>query len=99
MNKETAKLYLPMVKAFSEGEIIQRLNNDEWLDVLTPTFNSLDVENYRIKPKQMEFYAIANDDKTEMLSGVYKTEKEANDYINDNGFKSYKNIVHLREIE
>jgi hypothetical protein len=99
MNKETAKLYLPMVKALSEGKTIQYLENGEWSDILLPSFSSGDVERYKIKPDLMEFYTITNKDKTNILSVTYETEKEAKEYINEKDFKSYAIVVHMREVE
>ena len=48
MNKEEAKVLLPIIKAFTEGKIIEYRNRDLWLVATSPSW-SRDVK-YRIRP-------------------------------------------------
>ncbi len=52
MTKATAKKFMPMVKALSEGKTIQHrnFNTRKWQDLKEPMFIS-SVKHYRIKPE------------------------------------------------
>ena len=52
MTPEKAKELLPIIKAFSEGKIVQHLNDisQEWADKEFPTFSDKP-SHYRIKPE------------------------------------------------
>jgi hypothetical protein len=51
MNKDNAKDYLPLIKAMSEGKVIQHKNNfGDWKDTENLVFSD-SVEFYRIKPE------------------------------------------------
>lgn len=64
MDKETAKYYLPLVKALAEGKTIQVRKSDiaeveEWVDVYAPEFK-LSPDHYRIKPQpKKNWYRVA----------------------------------------
>lgn len=53
MNREEAKEYLPIIKAFAEGKTIQskqtNASNKEWRDI--EECNFLSIHSYRIKPE------------------------------------------------
>ena len=51
MNKQKAKELLPIIKAFSEGKVIEfsRLNLEDWNVCENPEF--MDYNKYRIKPQ------------------------------------------------
>lgn len=64
MTREEAKQLLPIIKAFSEGEIIQYRDNGVWKDITTEdgfyTENVfVNVNDCRIKPKSI-YYPFAN---------------------------------------
>lgn len=51
MNRNQAKELLPIIKAFSEGKVIQMKTVDKgWQDILFASFDS-NPEDYRIKPE------------------------------------------------
>lgn len=51
MNRNQAKELLPIIKAFSEGKVIQVKTVDKgWQDILFASFDS-NPEDYRIKPE------------------------------------------------
>ena len=51
MNRNQAKELLPIIKAFSEGKVIQMKTVDKgWQDILIASFDS-NPEDYRIKPE------------------------------------------------
>ena len=54
MNRERAKELLPVIKAYSEGKVIQCWSAPNWIDMDYPTF----VENseYRVKPEPLEMW-------------------------------------------
>lgn len=59
MNKDTAKDYLPLVQALSEGKVIQIRNTTEreWVDLDTGEIAfSSGAEQYRIKPEPREVW-------------------------------------------
>ena len=59
MNRERAKELLPIIEAYANGEEVQVNSCCEWTTWKTYTFsNKLE---YRIKPKQREWYARPND--------------------------------------
>ena len=49
MNKENAKLYIPLMEALADGEL-QFFNDDEWQDSGEPCFSE-PPSHYRRKPK------------------------------------------------
>ena len=54
MNKDNAKHYLPVIKAFAEGKTIQYHSCDGWKDLVTADF--LDCwSTYRVKPEYKKF--------------------------------------------
>lgn len=63
MNKETAKDYLPMVQALSEGKVIQYKyqKSDKsyaWMDLESVVDFSMPAEFYRIKPEPREIFFV-----------------------------------------
>lgn len=59
MNREKIKELLPILKAYSRGEIIQHKENDKWVDGDEYAFHDKP-ENYRIKPERLNMW-IARD--------------------------------------
>lgn len=54
MNKDNARLYLPLMQALADGKQIQVLYYpNDWHDLNKPTFH-LPPERYRIKPEPFE---------------------------------------------
>ena len=56
MNRERAKYLLPIIKAFTEGKVIQFRSTDDtrWLDTSSPTFSTS--TEYRVKPEPIEMW-------------------------------------------
>jgi hypothetical protein len=99
MKTSEADKYLHLVQALADGETVQQVVNKNWYSFGKDEDIgfSKPPEFYRIKPSIMEFYAIANDDKTDILSGVFETREEVEEY--SERFNNYKTIVHMREVE
>jgi hypothetical protein len=98
--KDAAK-YLHLVQALADGETLQQIVNKTWQSFYKDEEISFSnpPERYRIKPKLMEFYAIANEDKTECLNYRPETREEAEKHIRDLKMEIYTTIVHMREVE
>ena len=52
MNKENAHLYLPLVQALVDGNDVQQIRGEGWLNIKDPTLVR-EPECYRIKPKPL----------------------------------------------
>lgn len=50
MTQSEAQKYLPLIKAFSEGKIIQYFHGGNWIDRDNLTFDG-NIKDYRIKPE------------------------------------------------
>ena len=52
MNREQAKILLPIIQAFAEGKTIEFRNKSfkEWTEINNPSFDPT-ITNYRIKPE------------------------------------------------
>ena len=54
MTREEAKVLLPLIQLYSEGEEVQLLVNNKWEDLDPPVMFNRYPELYRIKPKEVE---------------------------------------------
>ena len=79
MNRERAKELLPVIKAYSEGKVIQCWSAPNWIDMDYPTF----VENseYRVKPEPMECYVAFENNGIPVGICQDKTDAEDSSYI------------------
>tara|TARA_B110000858_G_C17440781_1_gene309691 strand:+ start:96 stop:344 length:249 start_codon:yes stop_codon:yes gene_type:complete len=59
MNKENAHLYLPLVQALVDGNDVQQIRGEGWLNIKDPTLVR-EPECYRIKPKPLVPYREEN---------------------------------------
>jgi hypothetical protein len=103
MKIKDAGKYLHLIQALADGETIQikPTDNSKWLDYgndETIGF-SYPSERYRIKPSLMEFYAITNEAKTDILGDVFKTREDAEKLIKTFNYTHFGTVVHLREVE
>jgi hypothetical protein len=75
MNKENAKDFLPIIKAYSEGKIIQiyKYDTKTWIDVKDNQSLAFSepIEEYRIKPTPVEANTIITEFKHDIYSNGY----------------------------
>jgi hypothetical protein len=88
MTRERAKELLPIIKAYSEGQVVQVREEDAevWNNVCTPSF--LSNNEYRIKPEPREFVICTKKDKSPIVM-----DNDGCDYMDE----SWEKII-VREI-
>ena len=62
MTRENAKLLLPIIEAYANGETVQGkcdMADDGWIDLEQPAFEGA-LGYYRIKPKPREWWIVDN---------------------------------------
>lgn len=75
MTREEAKNFLPIIKAFAEGKIIQYKYDTGWENIKNPAFNGLPTE-YRIKLKPQPFGWIKNKNGYYFILSIHKVIEE-----------------------
>lgn len=56
MTKETAREYLPLIQALADGQTIQALVGQRWIDCESPDFQVCPPENWRVKPQPRRWW-------------------------------------------
>lgn len=93
MNKNTAREYLPLVQALSEGKVIQgrMAYSGRWEDMPEEFDFSGPAESYRIKPEPREVWV------NEYPSGVqyiWGTETQARENVGEAGItRRYREVI------
>lgn len=106
MNKGNAHLFLPLVKALSEGKTIQiRFSSSEaWADANNLGFDSAP-ENYRIKPEPRVLWHVVNKTRGHVAatfkSECGQTEKDVKNYaenVKSTGYE-YEIVKYVEEVK
>lgn len=97
MNKDTAKDYLPLVQALSEGKVIQYKyqksdNSYAWMDLESAVDFCMPAEFYRIKPEPREVWV--NEYPIHRYTVMYGTKEEAEVSLSPGGKTTrYREVI------
>lgn len=97
MNAQTAKDYLPLVMALSEGKTIEyRVMHDgswAWATMLDIDFTD-PADRYRIKPEPRDFWINVYGDCVGLNVNIHPTKEMAE----NNASSHRKELIHVREV-
>ena len=91
MNKDSAKLYLPLVQALADGKLQYQNFDGSWSDTDSSDFRH-NPNSYRIKPEPFECW----ENIYERYSDSYRSEIDA--INNCNEITVIRRAVHMREV-